>query len=251
MHTSSAEAGQLATAIVKSLGHEDGVTVAICPPFPYLAVVGEIIKGSCVKLGAQNLYPQAEGAFTGEVSPEMLLDLGCAYVILGHSERRDILGETDTFINQKVCFALAAGLEVILCIGESLQERDSKQTEAVLERQLADCLAKVASASLGNLTIAYEPIWAIGKRGHHATPQQAQETHAFIRRSFGRLFGEKYAQSLVIQYGGSVKPENAAALLSATGVDGALLGGASLNAEEFVNIVRTGKDLSTDPRILA
>jgi len=238
MYTTAAEARRLAKAIVDGVDYEDSVSVAICPPFPYLALVGEILKGSRVALGAQNLYPEKEGAFTGEVSPTMILDLGCKYVILGHSERRHKLGESDTFINQKVRVALAAGLSVIFCVGETLDQRETSQTEAVLDRQLIQGLAGLSADTLTRLSIAYEPVWAIGGQGHHATPQQAQEAHAVIRRRLGQMFGEKSAQTLAIQYGGSVKPDNAAALLSRNGVDGALIGGASLNADQFLAIVR-------------
>jgi triosephosphate isomerase len=240
MNTTFAEAGRLAKTVVDGMGMEDRVCVAVCPPFPYLALVGEILKGSHVALGAQNLYPEKEGAFTGEVSPTMLLDLGCKYVILGHSERRHKLGETDAFINQKVRVALGASLDVILCVGETLDQRKAGQTEAVVDRQLVQGLAGLSADTLPRLIIAYEPVWAIGSTGHHATPEQAQDAHAVIRRRFGQMFGEKLAQSLAIQYGGSVKPENAAALLSRHGVDGALIGGASLNADQFLAIIRAG-----------
>ncbi len=240
MYTTALEARRLARAIVDGLGIEDRVAVAVCPPFPYLAPVGEILKGSRVALGAQNLYPEKEGAFTGEVSPTMLVDVGCKYVILGHSERRHKLGESDTFINQKVSIALAAGLDVILCIGETLDQRQAAQTKAVLERQLGQGLAGLSADTLPRLTIAYEPVWAIGHPGNGATPQEAQEAHAVIRRRFGRIFDEKSARALTIQYGGSVKPDNAAALLGRPGVDGALIGGASLIADQFLAIVRAG-----------
>ena len=240
MHTNSAEAGPLAKAIVDGVGTAPHVSVAICPPFPYLALAGGILKGSRVALGAQNLYPEKDGAFTGEVSPAMLLDLGCKYVILGHSERREKLGETDAFINQKVQFALAAGLDVILCVGETRDQRDSGQTDAVLNRQVAQGLAQLSAEHLSHLIIAYEPIWAIGSTGHDATPQQAQEGHAVIRRRFGQMFGEKSAQALAIQYGGSVKPDNAAGFLGRPGVDGAFIGGASLQADQFLAIIRAG-----------
>jgi triosephosphate isomerase len=240
MYTTAAEARRLAKAVVHGMGIEDRVSVAVCPPFPYLALVGEILKGSRVALGAQNLYPEKEGAFTGEVSPTMLLDLGCKYVILGHSERRHKLGESDAFINQKVRVALAAGLDVILCVGETMEQRNANQTEARLDRQLTQGLAGVSPDTLTRLSIAYEPVWAIGNLEHHATPQQAEEAHAVIRRRFAQMFGEKSAQALVIQYGGSVKPENAAALLCRDGVDGALIGGASLKANQFLAIVRAG-----------
>jgi triosephosphate isomerase len=240
MHTTSAEAKRLATAIAEGVGGEDRVSIAVCPPFPHLALVGEVLKGSPVALGAQNLYPEKEGAFTGEVSPTMLLDLGCKYAILGHSERRHKLGESDTFINKKLRVALAAGLDVILCVGETLDQREAKQTEAVLDRQLSLGLAGIPADRLNHLSIAYEPVWAIGNLAHHATPQQAEDAHAGIRRRFGQLFGDKSTQSLTIQYGGSVKPDNAAALLGRSGVDGVLVGGASLNADEFLAIVRAG-----------
>ena len=241
MYTTAAEARQLTKAIVDGMGIcEDRVSVAVCPPFPYLALVGEILKGSCVALGAQNLYPEKEGAFTGEVSPTMLLDLGCKYVILGHSERRHILGESDAFINQKVRVALTAGLDVILCVGKLLTNESPIRPKRCSTGNSSRDWPNVSSDTLTRVTIAYEPVWAIGSSGHQATPQQAQDAHALIRRRFGQMFGEKSAQTLVIQYGGSVKPENAAALLSRHGVDGALIGGASLDADQFLAIVRAG-----------
>jgi triosephosphate isomerase len=240
MHTTTNDAARLAKAVVDAVGLEKDVVMAICPPFTYLALVGAILKGSQVSLGAQNLYPEKEGAFTGEISPTMLLDVGCKYVILGHSERRHILGETDGFINQKVLIALASSLNVILCVGETLDQRKTKQTEAVLDRQLVQGLAGLSADTLSRLIVAYEPVWAIGSTGHQATPQQVQEAHALIRHRFGQMFGENAAQSLPIQYGGSVKPDSAAALLSQQGVDGALLGGASLIADQFIAIVHAG-----------
>src|SRR5664279_5086239 len=174
MYTNAAEARRLAKAVVDGMGIEERVSVTLCPPFPYLALVGEILKGSRVALGAQNLSPEKEGAFTGEASPTMLVHLGCKYVILGHSERRHKLGESDTFINQKVRVALTAGLDVILCVGETLDQRQAHQTEAVLDRQLVRGLVGVSSGTLTRVTIAYEPVWAIGSSGHQATPQQAQ-----------------------------------------------------------------------------
>jgi len=238
MHTTTAQAARLAQSVVDGAGLEDRVFVAVCPPFPYLALVGGILKGSRVTLGAQNLYPAKEGAFTGEVSPTMLLDLGCKYVILGHSERRHQLGESDAFINQKIRSALAAGLDVIFCIGETLDQRKADQTEAVLDQQIIKGLADLSLDTLTRLIIAYEPVWAIGSQGQQATPEQAQTAHALIRRRFGQMFGEKSAQKLVIQYGGSVKPENATALLGRHDVDGALIGGASLEADSFLAIIQ-------------
>ena len=240
MNTTASEASRLVKAIVDGMGTEDRVSVAVGPPFPYLALVGKTLEGSRVSLGTQNLYPQDEGAFTGEVSPTMLLDVGCKYAILGHSERRYKLGESDAFINQKVQVALAAGLEVIFCLGETLDQREAGQTEAVLDRQLIQGLADLPADRLTRLTIAYAPVWAIGRLGHHATPQQAQKAHAIIRSRFGRMFGENSAKALVIQYGGSVKPDNAAEILRRPGVNGALIGGASLHADQFLAIIDAG-----------
>jgi triosephosphate isomerase len=237
MFTTAATAQQLATAVATGLGAEERVSVAVCPPFPYLTVVAQALRGSGVALGAQNVYHEKEGAFTGEVSPAMLVDVGCRYVILGHSERRHILGETDALINRKVHAAFAAGLRVILCVGETLHEREGNRTEAILDAQLRGGLAGVAAASLPQLVIAYEPVWAIGT-GRTATPEQAQGAHVFIRRQIAEQFGEEAADRLPIQYGGSAKPENVAALLGQPDVDGALVGGASLQADAFLTIVR-------------
>jgi triosephosphate isomerase len=171
--------------------------VAVCPPFPLFGPCrGRYSRAVNVALGAQNLYPEKEGAFTGEVSPTMLLDLGCKYVILGHSERRQKLGESSEFINQKVRVALAAGLNVIMCVGETLDQRKTGQTEAVLDGELTQGLAELSADFVARLSIAYEPIWAIGSTGHHATPKQVQEAHAVIRRCFGRMFGEKRLRRL-------------------------------------------------------
>jgi len=238
MHTTAFEAEQLAKGVTDGLGIADHVTVILCPPFPYLALVGDMLKGSRVALGAQNMYPEAEGAFTGEVSPTMLLDLGCRYVILGHSERRHKLGESDRFINQKVVCALTAGLNVILCVGETLEQRNSKQTEAVLDRQLSTGLAAVAADALPHLSIAYEPVWAIGNDEHHATPKQAHDAHLLIRRKLSEICGETWANKMTVQYGGSVDPNNSAAFLGQPGIDGVLIGGASLKADEFLAIIK-------------
>ena len=239
MHKTSSDAKQLAQAIVAGLENEGGVSIILCPPFPYLAMVGEILRDTHIMLGAQNMYPEKEGAFTGEVSPTMLLDLGCKYVILGHSERRHKLGESDAFINEKIRSALAAGLDVILCVGETLEERKAGQTEALLDRQLGLGLADVQSESLFRVSIAYEPVWAIGNADHHATPQQVEDAHATLRARFGQSFGKDAAAIVSIQYGGSVVPDDASALLSRPGVDGALIGGASLIANEFIAIARS------------
>jgi triosephosphate isomerase len=236
MYTNAAEAERLARAVADGVGMEKRICVAVCPPFPYLALVASILKSSSVDLGAQNLYAEKEGAFTGEVSPTMLLDLGCKFVILGHSERRHKLGESNVFINQKVHVALDVGLNVILCVGETLEQREANQTAEVLEQQIILGLAGISADALPRLSIAYEPVWAIGNTGRHATPEQAEAEHVLIRKRLAQMFG-KPAQTVVIQYGGSVKPENAAALLRQPNVDGALIGGASLKADQFLAIV--------------
>jgi triosephosphate isomerase len=237
MYTTGSSAKLLAAEIVRGLGDEERVSVALCPPFPYLSQVAEVLAGSRVLLGAQNMFPEKEGAYTGEVSPAMLLDVGCRYVILGHSERRHKLDESDAFINQKVRLGLASGLQVILCVGETLEEREKNQTENVLDRQLATGLAGLQPRDLHAVVLAYEPFWAIGT-GRNASPDQAAQAHSFIRRRISQLFGEETAQGVPIQYGGSVKPENARSLMAQPDVDGALVGGASLKSQQFLEIVQ-------------
>jgi triosephosphate isomerase len=237
MHTTAFAAEQLAKGVVDGFAGADHVTVILCPPFPYLALVGDMLKGTPIELGAQNMYPGKEGAFTGEVSPTMLLDLGCRYVILGHSERRHKLGESDSFINQKVECALAAGLHAILCVGETLEQRQAKQMGSVLERQLSLGLANVPPESLSRLSIAYEPVWAIGNALHHETPQQAHDALLLIRSTLGQICGDTWAEQMPVHYGGSVEPENSTAYLGQHGLDGVLIGGASLEAGEFLAII--------------
>src|SRR5262245_18666075 len=236
MYTTRTGARELAAAVARQ-APAAGVRVAVCPPFVWLADVAEVLKGSPVGLGAQNCYPEREGPFTGEVSPTMLKEAGCRYVILGHSERRHDPSETDEFIDRKVKLALAVGLEVIFCVGELLSERDAGQTFAVLDRQLTAGTRGVEASQLPRRVVGYEPVWAIGT-GRTATPAQAQEAHAFLRRRFGELFGQSAADALVIQYGGSVKPDNASDLMAQPDVDGALVGGASLKADTFLPIVQ-------------
>jgi len=237
MYTSLESAKALAMDIAKGLVGDTKVTVALCPPLPYLTAVAWAIKGSSVAVGAQNCHYEKEGAFTGETAPSMVLDSGCQYVILGHSERRHGLGETDDLLNKKLKAALAAGLEVIFCIGELLSEREANKTESVLETQLKGGLAGLTAEQMAKVVIAYEPVWAIGT-GKVATPDQAQEAHAFVRKTISGMFGEKVASELLIQYGGSVKPDNAATLMHLPDVDGALVGGASLKADSFLAIVK-------------
>jgi triosephosphate isomerase (TIM) len=236
MFTTAASARQLAAAIVKGVGPQPKAQLAVCPPFPYLPTVAEAVRGSPVALGAQNCYCQKEGAFTGEVSPAMLVDVGCRFVILGHSERRHILGESDDFINRKAKAALDAGLQVILCIGETLEERQRNQVEAVFTRQIGGSLAGISREQMAKITLAYEPVWAIGT-GHNATPELAQEAHHWIREHVSGLWGAEVAEKVTIQYGGSAKPENVGSLLAQPDVDGALVGGASLKADQFLAIV--------------
>ena len=239
MYTSLAGAKDLAAALAKGVT-DDKVTVAICPPFPWLIPLAEVLKGSKVGLGGQNCHYAEEGAYTGDLAPKMLIEAGCQYVIIGHSERRHGINEPDLFLNRKVKAALKAGLSVIFCVGELLSERESKQTEDVLAFQLAAGLSGVPKEQIGKLVVAYEPVWAIGT-GKTATPDQAQEAHAFVRQQFAKQFGEESARSLLIQYGGSVKPDNAAEILKKPDVDGALVGGASLKADSFLAIINAGK----------
>ena len=239
MNLNRSESLALATGLVRELGSVREVDLAVCPPFVYLEAVGGAIAGSTLKLAGQNLYFQPPGAFTGEVAGAMLTDVGCTYVIIGHSERRHILQETDELVSRKVRAALGCGLRPILCVGELLEEREAGRTEAVVRRQLEAGLSEVPAAQLGRVTIAYEPVWAIGT-GRNATPKQAADVHAFIREVIARLYDKGVAQSLIIQYGGSVKADNAGELLGQEEVDGALVGGASLKVESFVGIVRAG-----------
>ncbi|NCN04604.1 MAG: triose-phosphate isomerase [Spirochaetales bacterium] len=213
------------------------VKVLVAPSFAALQAVGDALKGTNVLLGAQNMAAEESGAHTGEVSPAMLKDLGVKVVILGHSERRAIYGETDQLINKKVKLALAQGFEVILCVGETLPERESGKAVSVTLGQLSAGLKDVQAEEMKNIVIAYEPVWAIGT-GKTATPQDADDMHKEIRQNIGSLYGPPAAEAVVIQYGGSVKPDNAKELLSMPNIDGALVGGASLKVSDFEAIVK-------------
>ena len=229
-----------ATALIRQLRsacETDAVEVVVCPPYTALAAAAAALSGSRIGLGAQDVFWEPQGAFTGEVSPRMLADAGCRYVIIGHSERRTLFGETDETVRCKLAAARQHGLAPMVCIGETLAQREAGQTFDVLTRQLEGALADIASADAAALILAYEPVWAIGT-GCHATPEQAQEAHAFIRRWLIRRFDERAAESLRIQYGGSVTAANAASLLQQPDVDGALVGGASLKADSFSSIVK-------------
>jgi triosephosphate isomerase len=235
MNTDRAGATKLAKSIVDKAGAHSRVDLLVCPPFVNLFPVAEIIKGTPVALGAQNMYHEASGAFTGEISAAMLLDAGCTHVILGHSERRHVLGETDAAVNKKTLAALAAGLVPIVCVGELLDERESGQTASIIRRQFDGSLAGVPAEQIEKVVIAYEPVWAIGT-GKVATPEQAEEVHAELRGLLSKRYNDKSAANVRILYGGSVKPSNAKDLLSQPNIDGALVGGASLNPDDFLGI---------------
>jgi triosephosphate isomerase (TIM) len=237
MNMLQAEAAEFVKDLLLELGDMLAVEVVIVPPFTAIARVAEALgSGSNVKVGAQNMYWESSGAFTGEISAAMLRDLFVRYVVLGHSERRQLFGETDEMVNRKVRCALEATLRPIVCIGETLAERDSGRVEEILGRQLRGSLAGLEAKEFQETVIAYEPVWAIGT-GRNATPEQAQEAHAFIRATLRELTSEAAAERIRIQYGGSVKPENARALMSQPDIDGALVGGASLEARSFAQIV--------------
>jgi len=226
----------LARALIGAAAGVANVTLAVCPPAVYLKGVAGELAGSNIAVGAQNMYFEDEGAFTGEVTGKMLLDVGCTYVILGHSERRHVMGERDDMINHKVRKALAVGLKPILCVGELLEQREAGRTEDVVGAQVRAALDGVTAGQMARVTLAYEPVWAIGT-GRTATPDQAEEVHAFIRGLLSELYGNEVAATTIVQYGGSVKPDNAAELMSMPNVDGALVGGASLKAAQFMGII--------------
>ena len=235
MNGSAARSRELASGIVSGLARRAAAEVVVCPPFPYLQSVAEQVDGSPVALGAQNLSEHASGAFTGEVSADMLLDLGCRYVIVGHSERRTLCGETNEQVAAKVGAALDAGLVPIVCVGETLQERDADRTKAVIGEQLDAVLTACGIAALAKAVIAYEPVWAIGT-GIVASPDEAQQVHAYIRERLAAE-DESVSAGLRILYGGSMKGENAPGLLAMPDIDGGLIGGASLKAPDFLAIV--------------
>jgi triosephosphate isomerase len=236
------EAVALAQAIKVGVGPAADVRVVLCPPAVFLQEVDTVLEGSPIGLAAQNMHWEPGGAYTGEISAAMLVDAGCTHVILGHSERRQGLGETDAQINRKLHAALAARLIPIVCIGETKDQRLGNDTERILVEQLTGSLAGLSPMQMGGSVLAYEPVWAIGT-GLTATPEQAQSAQAFIRRCLARQFGEATAARVVVQYGGSVKPENAAQLLACPDIDGALVGGASLSAADFLAIFRAGQDV--------
>ncbi|MEC7274096.1 MAG: triose-phosphate isomerase [Verrucomicrobiota bacterium] len=242
MNLNSAEGAELAEDLVSILGSETDLSVCVCPTFTTLEAVSKVVNDSNISLGAQNMHYESSGAFTGEISAEMLRHLFCKFVILGHSERREYFGETDNIINKKTLVALAANLNPIVCIGETLEEREAGKVNEVIKTQLEAALVGVSSKSADSLVIAYEPVWAIGT-GKTATPEMAEEVHAEIRDLLTSQMGEDAAEKVRILYGGSMKPTNAAELLAQKNIDGGLIGGAALKAADFTGIVQAAKAL--------
>lgn len=237
LNKTSREAIALVEELKREIAQVETVDIVVCPPFTSLSVVSDAVVESNIALGAQNLYWQDSGAFTGEVSAPMLKDLGVGYVIIGHSERRQYFAETNETVNKRIRAALTHGLTPIVCVGENLAERESNKTFDVIKDHVEGSLANLSSDEMSRIVIAYEPVWAIGT-GKTATPEQAQEVHAYIRGLLQKLFGEQVASSVRIQYGGSVTPENIALLIAKPDIDGALVGGASLKAPSFAAIVK-------------
>lgn len=248
MHTDRNEAKSLATALGEQLQGEGdlagNVEVGLFPPFPFLCDVGTIAERFRFSLGAQDMYFEPVGAFTGEVSGAMLVSAGCRYVILGHSERRHVLGETNDVVARKVRAALATGLAPVLCVGETIEQREAGQTESVLRSQLESAVDGLSAEEFSKVTVAYEPVWAIGT-GLTASPDQARDAHAFLRTRLADRFGQDAASGCRILYGGSVKPDNAKTLLAQEEIQGALVGGASLQAASFADIVRAALAVHT------
>jgi triosephosphate isomerase len=240
MNKTVAEARDLVEQIKVELGDLKGVDVVLCPPFTALSAVSDAITGTPLDLGAQNMHWEKSGAYTGEVSPSMLREIFCHYVILGHSERRTFFGETDAIVNDKVKAALNANLHPIVCVGETLEQRESGVTESVIEEQVRGSLKDIGEHELQSLVVAYEPVWAIGT-GLTASPEQAQEVHAFIRGVISNIAGSTVADAVRIQYGGSMKPGNASDLMAQPDIDGGLIGGAALDARSFVEIIKAAK----------
>jgi len=240
MNKTASEARVLLDELISNLKDEQEVEIAVCPPYTALETTKKLLEGTNIRLGAQNIYFEDSGAFTGEISPAMLKDIGCDYVIIGHSERRQYFGETDVNINKKIKKALEIGLKPIVCIGETLQQRDEGITEKILDTQIRGCFSGFSEKDMEEMVIAYEPVWAIGT-GKTATTEQAEEAHKFIRGLIAELFSKDISEKVRIQYGGSVKPDNAATLTNEPDIDGALVGGASLKSDSFTQIIQNSK----------
>ena len=237
MNTNCQSAVALASELVRELQKVQTVDIAVCPPFVYLQSVAEVLSSSNIALGAQNVYFEANGAFTGEISCEMLKDICCVYAIIGHSERRHVIGETDELINKKVTSAICGGLRPILCVGELLEQRETGRTEAIVSEQVKKGLVGIEEEEVLAVTIAYEPVWAIGT-GRNATPEQAQEVHKMIRNLLADMYNESVARQIRIQYGGSAKPANTKELMENPDVDGLLVGGARLKIDDFAAMIK-------------
>jgi len=237
MNCDRKEAAALAAGLAKTIGGMTTVEAVLCPPFTDLTTVAEAIKGTKIGLGAQNVYWEASGAFTGEIAPGFLKEIGCAYCIVGHSERRQYFGETDETVNKRAKALLATGIKPIICVGELLKEREAGKTREVVLGQIRGCLKELTADQMRTSVIAYEPVWAIGT-GKVATPEQAQEVHAAIRAELAKIFDAEVAQAVRIQYGGSMKPDNADELLKQPDIDGGLIGGASLKVDSFTALVQ-------------
>jgi triosephosphate isomerase len=237
MYKGPAQTREFLAGFLPLVSGHDRDEIVVCPPYVDLNAALEAAKGSQVNVGAQNVYWKDEGAFTGEISPSMLVEIGCTHVIIGHSERRQYFGETDDTVNMKLKAALEHGLTPIVCVGEVLEEREAEMTEDVLRRQCVRAFYAISGKKAAKLVIAYEPVWAIGT-GKTATPQMAADAHVLIRGEAAKAFGQEFADALRILYGGSVKPENAKSLMSEEEIDGALVGGASLDAKSFAAIVK-------------
>lgn len=242
LHKSNSEARQLANQVKIRSTDIKNVDIILCPPFTALTVVHEVVKGTSIGLGAQNMYWEKSGAFTGEINAEMIKSTGAGYVIIGHSERRQYFGETDETVNMKIKAALKEVLIPIVCVGESLDQRESGITAQIIETQVNGALSGLSALQMADIIIAYEPVWAIGT-GKTATPEQAQEVHAQIRSLVNKQFGDDVSSNVRIQYGGSVKEENAEILLSQPDIDGALVGGACLRAETFLPIIQAAEKI--------
>ncbi|MGB0600066.1 MAG: triose-phosphate isomerase [Rubripirellula sp.] len=237
MNTRHEDAVALGKGVAEAVGSDPAVDVAVCPPSVYLHSVADALAGTPVALGAQNMYAADDGAFTGETNAGMLTDVGCRFVILGHSERRALMGESDADVSKKLHSALAGNLIPIVCVGETLEDREAGNTEQVVETQIRGSLDGLDEIRAAGIVVAYEPVWAIGT-GKTATPEQAEEVHAFLRKQLADMFTEEVAAQIRIQYGGSVKPGNAKELLGQPNIDGALVGGASLKVDDFLGIIQ-------------
>ena len=245
MNKTVEESIALSNGIKRGVFDIENIEVVVCPPFTSLTEVKDVVSDTSIALGAQNMYWEKEGAYTGEVSPVMLKNLGCKYVIIGHSERRAYFGETSETVNKKIKAALGEGLFPIMCVGEKLEERENNKTFDVVKEHVDGGLSLINNEEILKIVVAYEPVWAIGT-GKNATPDEAQEVHKFIRKLIADKYGKEVSQSIRIQYGGSVKPANIESLMKKPDIDGALVGGASLKTESFVDMVKKSSEVAKE-----